>query len=114
MYDLFNQPAPQFTGDQLADVGMRMARDHADQKILDWSGQCFELMKEYLKINDQPFMAEFFRQWAEGKIPDPPSKRAYGAVIVRAAKERLIRRTGYAKVSNYKAHSTPAAVWVRI
>ena len=103
-----------FSAEQLRDTGMKMAVDHADEKILKWSERCFELLKQYIQINRAPFMAEFFRQWAEKKIEDPPSKRAYGAIMIRAAKENLIRQNGYAKTSNYKAHKTPAAVWVAI
>ncbi|MFA9219861.1 MAG: hypothetical protein ACEQSL_01600 [Sediminibacterium sp.] len=110
-FDLFSQPALPFTGNQLADIGMRMAEDHANEKIENWSDKCFELLKQYLKINTEPFMVEYFRQWTANKLPQPPSLRAFGAIIRKASQKGLVKHCGYSKVSNHKAHATPASVW---
>lgn len=101
------------TAEQLRDRGMAMALEHAEEKFESWGDRCYELLKQYIEINNTPFMAEFFRQWTEGKIEDPPTKRAFGSVFARAARYKLITLTGYAKTTNYKAHRTPAAVWIK-
>lgn len=103
-----------FTAEDLRDTGIKMALDHAEEKAPTWGERCFQLLLDYMKINNQPFMVEYFRQWTEGKIEDPPSKRAFGGIITKAAKAGLVKQVGWAKTSNYKAHKTPAAVWVAI
>lgn len=113
-FDLFSQPPLPFSGDRLKELGMAMAEESANNKVEGWSDMAFELLKRYLKINKEPFMTEFFRQWTEDKLPEPPSKRAFGAVISRASREGLIKHCGYAPTTNYKAHKTPASVWVRV
>lgn len=117
--DLFDQPPLQpklpFTAKQLRDTGMGLALEHAEEKVESWGDKCFELLKEYLEINREPFLAEYFRMWCEtgDKIPAPPHKRAYGPILMRAAKQGMIRRQGYAPTSNPKAHCAPTTVWVR-
>lgn len=107
MFDLFNQPAP--SGAQLRDIGMQTAADHASEA---WNEKAYEYLKKYLKINRDKFMTEFFRQWAESNgLHPPPTARAYGSIISKAAKKELIKHCGYSRTSNYKAHKTPASVW---
>lgn len=111
MYDLFTQPPLPFSGERLKNIGMAMAEDHANEVSPNWSERCFELLKKYLKINKEPFMTEYFRQWTEDKLPEPPSKRVFGSIISKANKQGLIKHCGYAPTTNYKAHKTPASVW---
>lgn len=94
---------------------MKLALESAEQKVEDWGDKCFTLLKQYLEINREPFLAEFFRGWCEAgnRIPEPPHKRAYGPILNRAARAGLIRRQGYAPTSNPKAHCAPTTVWVR-
>jgi hypothetical protein len=116
--DLFNQPPLQpklpFTATQLRDTGMKMALEHAEQITESWGDKCFELLKQYLELNREKFLTEYFRTWCEtgNRIAEPPSKRAYGGVMSRAARAGLIRSTGYAPTSNPKAHCAPTNVWV--
>lgn len=104
-----------FTAPQLRDAGMKLALEHAVEKVESWGDQCFELLKQYIEINRQPFQAEFFRMWCEtgDRIQPPPHKRAYGPILMRGAKEGLLRKQGYAPTSNPKAHCAPTTVWVR-
>ncbi len=105
-----------FTAESLRDTGMQMALESADKKHESWADQCYRALIEYLTINKKPFMCEYFREWCERKrkVPEPPSKRAYGAIISKAAKAGLIKHMGYSETSNYKAHKTPASVWQKI
>jgi len=98
---------------ELRDTGMRRAETHADAVSLNWSDRAYAFLVEYIKSHPV-FQAEDVRYAAQGIVPTPPSARAWGSVVVRAAKAGLIRQDGFKKVKNVKAHSTPAAVWKRV
>lgn len=96
------------------DLGMLQAEEHADRVIPDWSLKAFWALKSYLFVsNGKPFLGEDVRFYAEERgLPLPPSKRAWGAVIVKAAREKLIRSVGFGLTKNPTAHRTPATLWV--
>lgn len=95
------------------DKGIKKALDSAEELNDGWANQAFIFLRNYIKSNNH-FMAEEVRKASEGIVPNPPSERAWGGIIVRARKEKLIKRIGYQNVTNPKAHRTPAAVWGRI
>jgi hypothetical protein len=99
-----------FSAEELRDKGISQAEDHANRDYFGWSEQAYSFLVTFARMNPV-FQAEDVRGAAEGIVPQPPSERAWGGVIVRARKEGLIERTGYAPVKNPKAHKTPAAVW---
>lgn len=90
---------------------MATALESAEKKEESWGDKCYNLLKEYLTFTRHNFMTEEFRRWAEKRITKPPSLRAYGAVILRAAKNDLIVKQGYATVKNANAHACFATVW---
>jgi ribosomal protein L36 len=98
------------TGFDLRDDGIRRALKHANSKNPEWSESAFNFLKDYLKTHNE-FMLEDVRMSSQNIIPEPPSKRAWGAIAVRGAKVGLIRRKGYQNVINPKAHATPATLW---
>lgn len=93
-----------------ADNGMQRAVDHAEEKVQSWSDIACTFLIQYIKSGKE-FMVEDVRKASAGIVPEPPSLRAWGGVIRRAAKAGFIYRVGYKKVSNVKAHATPASVW---
>lgn len=95
------------------DKGIKKAIDSAEELNEGWSEMAFNFLRNYIK-NNPAFMVENVRKASEGKVPNPPSERAWGGIIVRAKKHGLIRRIGYQQVSNPKAHCTPASVWGRV
>ena len=108
--DLF-EGLDQERGDWLRDKGIQKAVDHAEQRVPSWKEKALTLLKEYPQ---ERFMAEEVREWAKSRgLEDPPSKRAWGGVIVKAQKTGLIFHVGYGKVKNPKAHRTPASIWRR-
>jgi hypothetical protein len=111
MFDLFNQP-PQlpFTGTQLRDIGMKMATDHADEKSEAWTDKAYRLLEQFANTKGE-FTCEEFRAWARYKIDSPPSLRAFGGIIHRAAHNELIEQVGTVRVKNPKAHRANAALW---
>jgi hypothetical protein len=101
-----------FEAIQARDEGMKKAVDHADDVKPGWSQKAYELLLKFLSEQHGPFMAEDVRSFAAMvDFPLPPSGRAWGAVIVRASKNGLIKRSGYAPVKNVRAHMTPATLW---
>lgn len=103
------------TGADIRDAGMQQAIDHADEVDDKWSERAYHYLATFVNYHREPFMAEDFRAYCEKyKLPDPPSLRAFGGIIARAAKAGLIRRVGFKNVTNARAHCTPAAVWQRV
>lgn len=109
-------PYPQldlFKGIELRDNGMEQASNHADSVHDKWTDIAFNFICSYIKKSG-PFMVEEVRAASVGTVPEPPSARAWGSVIVRASRAGIIRHVGFNKVSNPKAHRTPASVWCKI
>ena len=101
------------TGEQLRDAGMQQAIYNADTKINKWSEIAYNFLLSFIETNDK-FMVEDVRFAATNIIPIPPSLRAWGAIIIKAAKANKVRRIGFQAVTNSKAHSTPASLWIKI
>lgn len=100
--------------EQLRDEGIQQAAEHAEQEIPGWNKQAFRMLMRFLSIRLGPFLMEDFRQWAEPSgLPQPTNLRAYGSVAKKAAHLKLIKRIGYGKVKNEKAHCTPATIWIK-
>lgn len=102
-------------GEKLRDRGMKRALDHAEDVHDCWGQKAYNLLVCWLrnKGSGRQFKAEDFRIHCEltDAIDRPPSDRAYGAVVIRAAKAGLIKKIGYATVVNPKAHRTPCTLW---
>lgn len=111
MTDLFSQPPLPFTGDQLKEIGMGMAEDNANRTNGGWSDMAYEFMVRFIKARPGEFMGEDVRNASIGHVPEPPSNRAWGSIMLRAARAGLIERVGFRSVANPKAHSAPCGVW---
>lgn len=92
------------------DEGMERAYINAHAVNPNWGEIAYDFLVGYIKINPV-FQVEDVRFASQGIVPTPKSQRAWGQVILRAAKENLIFQDGFRKVRNVKAHRTPAAVW---
>ena len=102
-----------FTGAQLRDKGIKLASDNAGQ---EWNDKALDCLIMYLGIiNNNKFTCEDFRQWiSEDLLPPPPHLRAYGAVIVKAKKLKLIKHVGYATCNTPRVHSAISSLWSKI
>lgn len=97
------------------DQGIAKAEYSALCKNEDWYRKAFDILNLYIALHSDPFLAEDVRNFAEGqKLEIPPSKRAWGSVFLKASKNGVIRKVGYARTSNPKAHKTPATLWEAI
>ena len=104
----FHEPVS--TAEYYRDRGIKRAVDHAEKITDNWSEKAYGFLRQYMTRHCE-FMSEDVREASRGIVPEPPSHRAWGAIIVRAVKEGLIRRLGYQTVKNAKAHCTPASLW---
>jgi hypothetical protein len=111
MIDLFSAPPYQPTTRQLAGEGMRQAVEHADAVELKWSERAYAFLERYAAANRE-FLTEDVRTWAHRNgLPLAPDNRAWGAVINRASRERLIVRDRYETIRIPPSHARPMPVW---
>lgn len=95
---------------KLKNEGMQRAVDHANAVNKDWSEKAYAFLKEFIQKNTM-FMTEDVRYASQGIVPSPPTQRAWGSIIRRAAVEGLIIRATIKAVKNIKAHGANASVW---
>lgn len=103
-------------GEALRDAGIQQAQDHADSAApYNWSDKAYEYTKAFIasKPCGYQFQVEDIRMKAENerKVMPPPSKRAWGGVIVKIKNEKLIQAIGTAPVLNPKAHRCFSTLW---
>lgn len=98
------------SGSALRDEGIQKAVDHANEKTEKWSDRALAFLKQYASTNSV-FSGEQVRFAAGGVIPFPPHLRAWGGVMMSAARQGLIEKIGYIQVENPLAHRANAALW---
>ena len=99
-----------FSGQKLRDIGISQSMENADKQCNHWTYHAYQFLLNYIKSNKE-FLAEDVRIASEGIVEEPPSKRAWGGIFVKAVKSGLIKRKGFMNVKNPKAHCTPATLW---
>ena len=92
------------------DKGMAKALTHAEDVEEDWGEKALKFLHQYAKTHRE-FSGEAVRAASRDKVLRPPSLRAWGAIMVKAAKHGWIKQVGYTKVLNPRAHRANAAVW---
>jgi len=102
-----------FKGKELRDLGIKKALDNAENKNEGWGNSAYLFLLEYMKTNKE-FMAEEVRVSSFGIVEPPPNNRAWGAIFVRAKKNKLIKSIGFRSVKNPKAHAAPCNLWAVI
>jgi len=101
------------TGQVLRNKGMEQAIEHAEQETPKWSDLALDKLKTFTGLYPNlEFMTEQFREWAiTHGLPKPPHGRAFGGVMSRAARIKMIEKAGMSQVKNPKAHCANANVW---
>lgn len=91
--------------------GIDRAVERADRIDPDWSKRAYELFEGYA-LTHYEFMTEDVRVWAiDQGLSVPPDGRAWGAVALRAVRDKIIVRDRYQKTRIPPAHATPRPVW---
>lgn len=98
-------------GEVLKQRGITLALRNANEEHESWGERAFHFLKAFCK--DHPrFRAEEAREFAEHNgLEVPKSKRAFGAIVLRAARAGIIKKVGLESVMNPNAHKANAAVW---
>jgi hypothetical protein len=95
------------TGFQLSLLGQRTAVEHADRVTGgEWSAAAWDFLIHYGRnAKGAAFMTEDVRREAERTqaVPAPTDRRAWGAIINKASKARLIRSIGHRPQSSPNA-----------
>jgi hypothetical protein len=105
---------PEATCQELRDMGMARAQMAQDGRSPGWGDIAFNAVRKFCKEHPTArFKTEVVRIWAEEIEYIVPARnlRAWGPVILKAAREGLIRAVGYEKTNNPTAHNTPATLW---
>ena len=93
------------------DEGIQRAADNAEARLPGWQERALGYVREYCVYHKQ-FTGEDIRLFAEEHgFEVPPHKRAWGAVMLSAARQRIVRNIGTRKVNNPKAHQAIATLW---
>jgi hypothetical protein len=95
------------------DKGIEKAEKSANELHENWSERAYWFFKYFVTHSEKPFKIEEFREWVAEMLPAPRSLRAFGGIAMRAAKEGLIKRVGFAQVDNVKAHRANCALWMK-
>lgn len=85
--DLFNRPRME---------GMRLAVEHADLVDPDWSDNALAFLRWYACRRTESFLIEEVVALSKTEISEPPTTKAWGAVVKRAAKEGWLIKDGFA------------------
>jgi hypothetical protein len=111
-----NQLELTFTGKELARSGAKLALQHAEAISENWGAEACDYLEIFIRLHPgREFMAEEVREYAYKRgLPKPPSERSWGAVMARAKSAGIIRWCGNRQVTNRKAHSATASLWVGV
>lgn len=94
------------------DTGMARVTASADDAHANWSATAYLTLRAFVRRREHAFTAENVRAFATEKgLPDCHDDRAWGPVLRRAAKEGLIRKTGYRQAEGRACHMHPVTLW---
>ncbi len=94
------------------DAGMARATASADDAHANWSATAYFTLRAFVRHREHAFTAENVRAFATEKgLPEAPDNRAWGSILTRAAKEGLIRKTGYRQAEGRACHMHPVTLW---
>ncbi len=99
-------------GREAKNAGIKKAMVNADRVNPEWSEKAYQFLLKFLANHNGTFMAEEVRCYAElMDLEVPPSRRAWGGVIVRAKTAGLIESCGQRLVKNKAANQAWASLW---
>ncbi len=91
---------------------IELAIDKQDRICPLWRERAQGYLSHFLASKPQSFTIEHFRAYAEPLgLEEPDNGGAYGAIILGAARQKKIKKIGYAQATRASAHSRPLRVW---
>ena len=78
------------------DAAIKRAVDHADDVHPKWSEIALGYVERYCRVCKSPFVCDELREWAEANgLAEPPTRMAWGSVMVQAKKKGFIVKVGF-------------------
>ncbi len=106
----FNDSPSAPNGQDLRDKKMAQAVDHAEKLNNGWQEKALSFLEEYCKTHHR-FSGEMVRIEAKGIVPEPPSLRTWGVILLTGSRRGWIRQVGYVHVETPSSHCANAALW---
>jgi len=84
-------------GQQLADIGIETARQHAEAVTLNWTEQVLACLEGWAPRQRVPFAFEDFRFFITQNREDliPPTSKAWGAISRIGIRRGILQPTGH-------------------
>lgn len=104
---------PEPTPEERRDQGIKAAVEHADaeQSNPKWSEQAYAYaVMMIVRRGYKPFLIEeIVLAAARDGVPEPPSRKAWGGVARRLAKDGVTRKMGFAAAAT--SNTSPKVLW---
>lgn len=97
-------------GIRLRDEAIAQALRHAETVNEGWSRTAFKYLIDYIRVNFK-FTVEEIRIAAEGVVPVAPDSRAWGGIVIQAARAGFIKKIGVKNGILKQCHHAPKTVW---
>lgn len=99
---------PPATQAEKGEAGMRAAEDHAERDEPGWKGEALRYLRRFVAENrGRDFLAEEIAPWAyERGCTKAPDDRAWGGIIQRAGRLKIMEQTGLAAKNKLSGHSS--------
>lgn len=93
---------------EAAEEGMQRVLDLAERATPGWAELAYAFVCDYAKTRER-FTGWMMVQDSRHVVPPPPNPKAWGPVILRAARRGVIRKVGHTPDVN--RHGNPIPVW---
>lgn len=79
------------------DAGMRQALEHAEAVHADWKTHAYTFLVQYAKSHAEFISEDVGDAHERAGLPQPPTRRAWGSLYQKAAREGYIAQNGYGR-----------------
>lgn len=92
------------------DDGIARAAEHADAVEPRWTDRAFDLLRAHAEQHTF-FTIEQLRKAVAGQLPEPPTTRAWGAVVTRAMRAGIVKSEGWTTAEDPAVHCNLVTLW---
>lgn len=110
-----NRKRERAEGQRRAQEGMDRAEAKADRVAPGWGGRAFDMVGRFIDAHpNAEFTGEAVKRWAYAHGLDrPENESAWGPVMVKAKRQKLIAFVGFAPPTAASRHGSPNRRWRR-
>lgn len=117
MKDLFGDtpykpPKPEPEPKAGLELGHAAAKEAADHAGDEWKERAFTALLRFT-LSHRTFTIEELRE-ASPEVGEPPDRRAWGQVPLRAARKGIIRKIGWVEAKDPAVHGNAVSLWETI